>query len=349
MVGETRRGLMAMAGLLLPLIAVGLLVQLKLGAGQDHTLIYGALIALSLNTILAARHAGDLRTLHLLGTVLLIISATAFILLAHRTGDLSGGLLTSIVLLIVIVPMMPWGLRDATLVVCLSYCLLSLSSISVSGRFDADSLLSLQFVLLAAGSIALSLVARNAGIRKQEIAHRYELEQAHRDLQALSTRDPLTGCLNRRFLQQNFSAIAEESLRTGQPVQIALLDVDCFKSLNDSLGHQHGDRILKRLVAVFQEALPGNTHLVRLGGDEFAIVGLHPGLRGLTGLCLDHLATDPVLLEKGDGRPVEVSAGFATGPADELAELAALYRDADVDLYANKTSPRRRARTTLHA
>ena len=346
MITETRYGLVTMCAMMLGLTVAALVLHMTTGAGRDHFLIYGSLAALSLHILLTARLMSDVRTLHMLGTVLLVVSATAYILLAHRTGELSAGLLASIVLLIIVTPTIPWGLRDATMVVTLSYLLLSLSSVSVNGRFDADTLLTLQFLLIAAGSVALTLVARNADVRKQQIAQRFELERAHREMELLSTRDPLTGCWNRRFLQRQFSTIVETAVNDGLPLQLALLDIDDFKALNDNHGHQHGDRILKRIAAIFHESLPGNAYLIRLGGDEFAIVTTSPRLKDIVQRCLDHLATDPGLLERGDGVAVAASVGFAAGPPDAPADLDTLYREADEALYRNKRDRARRDRAS---
>ena len=155
-------------------------------------------------------------------------------------------------------------------------------------------------------------------------------------LQLVSTRDPLTGAWNRRFIEQNFDEFANRCYEEKRELQFALLDIDKFKLFNDTYGHHHGDLILQHLANVFIEMLPGDMHLVRLGGDEFAIIYSGDGLKQLVSRCLNHLRTDPILLEVSDGEPVTVTVGFAAGGLDAVANLTALYKEADEALYEAK-------------
>jgi diguanylate cyclase (GGDEF)-like protein len=87
---------------------------------------------------------------------------------------------------------------------------------------------------------------------------------------------------------------------------------------------------------VFIEMLPGNTHLIRLGGDEFAIVYRGEEFKRLVSRCLNHLLTDPILLQVSDGEPVTVAVGFAAGGLDKVADMTELYKEADEALYEAK-------------
>ena len=180
-------------------------------------------------------------------------------------------------------------------------------------------------------------IVRNTIVRKSNILTRFDLEDAHRELQLVSTRDPLTGAWNRRFIEQNFDDFAQRCYDANEKVQFALLDIDHFKYFNDTYGHHHGDLILQRLANVFIEALPGDAHVIRLGGDEFAIVYSGRGFDKLVSRCLNHLATDPRLLATSDGTPVTVAVGFAIGEADRRVDLDVLYKEADAALYQAKS------------
>jgi diguanylate cyclase (GGDEF)-like protein len=180
-------------------------------------------------------------------------------------------------------------------------------------------------------------IARNNIVRKGDIRTRYELEDAHRELQLISTRDPLTGAWNRRFIEQNFDEYARRCHDENKAVQFALLDIDKFKYFNDTYGHHHGDLILQHLATVFIDMLPGNSHLIRLGGDEFAIVYSGNSFKQLVRRCLDHLFTDPVLLQTSNGEPVTVAVGFAAGSLNEIADVTELYKEADENLYEAKS------------
>ena len=85
-------------------------------------------------------------------------------------------------------------------------------------------------------------------------------------------RDPLTGVENRAVLESRLPREIQLSQRHGTPASVLVLDVDRFKSINDSHGHHTGDLVLQRLVAVFQSVLRNTDLICRYGGDEFVIV-----------------------------------------------------------------------------
>ncbi|MDH3643250.1 MAG: GGDEF domain-containing protein [Gammaproteobacteria bacterium] len=326
--------MMAILSLLTQVAAI--VLYQRLGAHTSFLYTYGLLALLSLHVVVSARFVDDMRALNLLGTILLIVTGVAIMTIAHRSGTINAGLMASIVLLFMVMPLVPWGLREACTIVVLTYLMFTLSSLSVGGRFETETLWTLQFLILASATTAMLIIVRNAMVRKDDIRARYDLEDAHRELQLISTRDPLTGAWNRRYLDQNFYAIARTARREGKTLQLALLDVDSFKYLNDTFGHHHGDEILRRLANIFMEHLPGNAHLLRLGGDEFAVLHSGPNFQELIGRCLKHLETDPRLLDVENGQPVLVSVGFAGLADDEWKDLEALYKRADANLYAMK-------------
>lgn len=108
--------------------------------------------------------------------------------------------------------------------------------------------------------------ARAAEARIAELQH--ELDEASR----LMRHDQLTGALNRRGLEETFEKEAARALRRDLPLCIALLDIDNFKRLNDTYGHQTGDDALIHLVKIIQENLRPNDIVARLGGEEFIII-----------------------------------------------------------------------------
>ena len=277
--------------------------------------------------------------------VLLIFTSVAIMSIAHRTGSMSAGPMASIVLLFMVMPIMPWGLREASIVVGLSYLTITFSFLSVEGRFDQDTLWTAQFLILASATTAVLTMVRNTLLRKDEIRSKFDLEKAHRRLESMSMRDPLTGAWNRRFLEQKFDVYAECSFDANKQVRLALMDIDEFKRFNDTYGHHHGDLILCQLAKVFKDALPGNSHLIRIGGDEFAVLYATEEDERLIRRCLRHLSTDPILLEKSNGEPVYVSVGYATGGQDIVADLASLYVQADESLYQAKS---RRGQATFY-
>ena len=336
MLVETRKGITLMAFLSLVIQISSIALYQKMGVHGAFLYTYGLLALLSIHIIASVRFVSDLSALNLLGMILLVITGVAIMTIAHRTGSLNAGLMSSIVLLFMVMPLVPWGVREASIIVGLTYVTFTFSIISVEGRFDSESMWTVQFLILAAATTAMLIIGRNTVVRKGEIRTRYDLEDAHRELQLISTRDPLTGAWNRRFVEQNFDEYAQRCFEDQEEVQLALMDIDKFKYFNDTFGHHHGDLILQHLAKVFIDMLPGNTHLIRLGGDEFAIVFRGEDFKRLVSRCLNHLLTDPVLLQVSDGEPVTVAVGFASGGLDKVPNITDLYKEADDALYEAK-------------
>lgn len=340
MLEETRKGIAIMAALSLLTQGSAVLLYYRLGVDGSFLYTYGLLALLSAHIVMSSRWVSDIGSLHLLGTILLVVTGVAIMAVAHRTGTVNAGLLTSVVLLFMVMPLTPWGLREAFIVAGLTYLVFTFSALSVEGRFDPETLWTLQFLILASATIAILTIMRNTAVRRDDIRARYDLENAQRRLELISTRDPLTGAWNRRYLEQNFVSVAAVARKEDKALHFALLDVDAFKQLNDNHGHQHGDHILRRLVQVLMDNLPGTAHVLRLGGDEFAILDSTEDFVASVNRCLVHLETDPKLIQIS-GEPVRVSVGFSSIPPHQTADLDTLYSQADNALYAQKAERKR--------
>ena len=333
---ETRMGLLSLATLLLALQVGILFLEYRAGRGDSYLYTFVILSLLSCHMIFSSRFIKDTETLHYLAMTYLIIYGTSIALVAHRSGQFEISLMAACVMLIVSIPLVPWGLKEAAAVAILIYTMFTASSVAVAGRFDLETLSTLQFLFVASTAIALSLVARNVRVRKHDIETRFDLEQAQRRHEHLSLTDPLTGAFNRRYLDRYYTTLVAEAQSRDQRVYLALLDIDQFKPLNDTFGHHAGDEILKQLVEILVKNLPGNSVVVRLGGDEFAIVFIGDKVHEIVTQCLKHLATDPAVLRVTQGQPVIVSAGFAIAADEEARELHDVYRAADEQLYIAK-------------
>ncbi len=144
-----------------------------------------------------------------------------------------------------------------------------------------------------------------------------------------ASRDPLTGLANRRGFDSALDELLATSDRTGEPLSAALLDLDHFKAINDTEGHDAGDRVLRQVAEIWRTALPGTAVLARHGGDEFAL--LLPGLSGPAAL-------DLVRRIRASHPQIGMSCGVAEHRADDSA--AQLMRRADLALYTVKTAGR---------
>jgi diguanylate cyclase len=152
----------------------------------------------------------------------------------------------------------------------------------------------------------------------------------------LAQHDTLTGMPNRA----QFTARAEQAIAAAtdaRPAAIAVLDLDRFKEVNDTLGHANGDRLLVALAERLSTTMRDSDTLARLGGDEFGVVlsGIHGAGEAVEVLTrLRSVLTEPVVI---DGLPltVEASVGFALAPCDG-ADVDVLLTHADVAMYVAK-------------
>jgi len=170
-----------------------------------------------------------------------------------------------------------------------------------------------------------------------DVTDRHRLEAY---LEELALRDPLTGAHNRRALEVELSSrLAAES--TGAPVgALVLLDIDHFKDVNDTFGHNIGDDVLRHLVAEWRRRLRRNDVLVRTGGDEFVVLLGDADPDSAESVARDLLALADTAILTVTGVASSVSAGMALLRADE--EPAELLRRADEALYLAKRGGRGR-------
>ncbi len=154
-------------------------------------------------------------------------------------------------------------------------------------------------------------------------------------------RDPLTGLPNRALLMDRLEHACHQALRQERLLGIGLLDLDGFKQVNDRLGHEVGDRLLKAVVERLHQELRAEDTIARIGGDEFAL--LLPSierLEELEVLCERILAAirQPLKI-RGESITVSGSIGLTLYPLDD-SDARTLLRHADLALYAAKAGGR---------
>ena len=333
---DTRRGVQIVATL--SIVAQASVALLVVASGAPAVVLKTNLIVgvLSVHVMVSAVFVEDVRSLQMLGVAFLIVSAVAITFLAHGTGDLSIGMMAAIVMLFVVIPVIPWALREALAVVALAYFLLTVSLLSVPGRFDTQALVVLQLLLLGSAVVVLVVTGRNTLVRKHDIRARYELERAHREMEVLSMKDHLTGAWNRRFLSERFEQILRDCHGQGRKMQMAVLDIDNFKGINDRYGHHVGDKILVSLSAVFMKKLGESGYLVRLGGDEFQVLYCGGDLEKLIDETVAEIQQGEIALSLAGERSVTLSAGMVSIDPDGSVDLEELYKTADSALYSAK-------------
>ncbi len=176
---------------------------------------------------------------------------------------------------------------------------------------------------------------------KQLQARRAEAEQVQAALREQAIRDPLTDLFNRRYLEETLVRELARAARDGQPVSLVILDVDNFKALNDTHGHQAGDALLRRLAEVLCRETRASDAACRYGGEEFVVV--LPGTPLATAQDRAEqwraaFAGLPETIRTTVSVGVACCVPTATTPLDQQA--AALLRAADRALYAAKAAGR---------
>lgn len=116
--------------------------------------------------------------------------------------------------------------------------------------------------------------------QKQEIAvQNEELAEANTRLEKKSITDQLTGAYNRRYIMRQMEQELAIAIRHSLPLSILLIDIDHFKNVNDTHGHQVGDEVLREMVQVLSESIRTSDVMGRYGGEEFIVLAPHTGLQ----------------------------------------------------------------------
>lgn len=177
----------------------------------------------------------------------------------------------------------------------------------------------------------------------------YDFEEALRrqdEMRQLAETDPLTGLFNRRALRERLEREISRAERSNTVMSCLMLDIDLFKRLNDTYGHELGDRVLVQLADLLRREQRAMDVLARLGGEEFVVVLPETGMRGA------RIYAERILRKVGAAtlgtaqHPVQitVSIGIATFPDERVTETDSLLRLADTNLLRAKADGRNRYR-----
>jgi diguanylate cyclase (GGDEF)-like protein/PAS domain S-box-containing protein len=170
-----------------------------------------------------------------------------------------------------------------------------------------------------------------------------ETNRLQAQLREQAVRDPLTGLYNRRYLDATLDREISRANRNGHSLALAILDIDHFKKVNDTYGHQCGDDVLKSLGAMLRTSVRGGDIACRWGGEEFMLVLPHMSLdtaRQRTDQWRTAFSSIAFALGE-DQANITLSVGIAVFP-DHGRDAATLIQCADIALYTAKSEGRNR-------
>ena len=247
-----------------------------------------------------------------------------------------------------------WG-NTIFVILLLTFGIISLALPAL--RTGAETFFKIKFTEAVLGLISFIIIFNFYTIYQQIIIKRLRRQlaekQGHTDiLRNLAMLDPLTGLYNRRFAEQRLTAEVVRSGRKGHPLTVMTLDLNNFKTINDTFGHAAGDQVLRKFALHLNKVIRGSDLAVRLGGDEFLILLPECSLEQVQTI-LGRLGSIEVEWQ-GQQIPVTFSAGwkqYSLGDsAEQLLELAdqALYERKRAGKEAARAANMGQGKTPLH-
>ncbi|MFA7415035.1 MAG: EAL domain-containing protein [Rhizobium sp.] len=194
--------------------------------------------------------------------------------------------------------------------------------------------------------VANELAKLEATALAQSLSHANEdiLQKSNR-LEVLANCDTITGLANRMHFNGRLAGDIARAVTLGEPVALLLIDLDRFKSINDSFGHSAGDAVLREIAGRLRRTIGGEGLIARLGGDEFGVIlcGTDARGRALAHAERLHKASLQPISVGGTASVVSLSMGLASFPA-QASSAEELMACADMALYEAKDTGRRRIR-----
>lgn len=217
---------------------------------------------------------------------------------------------------------------------------------SKSYSYSADwrEMVSTMTVMTCGVVLTLGIMSRGAEIQRylvRTMQEQQELLVRNTMMEKLSKTDALTGLYNHKTFHGYLDKLIEQSERTDMKLQLALIDIDNFKTINDTFGHWVGDLILRRVAEGIRHSLAADDFAARYGGEEFAVIiadkSAEMAYRAAESI---RLAIAGELHDELNGQPVTVSIGVCAYEPGLGKE--SLFKGADAALYKAKRSGKNR-------
>jgi diguanylate cyclase (GGDEF)-like protein len=219
--------------------------------------------------------------------------------------------------------------------IALAVAVAMLTALASTLLVDAAATVAAPEYLVATIVLIASVTMYVTGLMRAEVRHRGE-----------SVLDPLTGLLNRATLAQRFEEVRQQAVLAHKPVSFVLFDLDAFKRVNDTYGHETGDAVLRDVAYELRKALRSFELAYRVGGEELLLI--LPGTDEAEAAVLAERVRRRVAASRPGGISVTISAGVSAGFGDGLS-YERLFERADQRLYEAKSSGRNRVVPTPHA
>jgi diguanylate cyclase (GGDEF)-like protein len=233
-------------------------------------------------------------------------------------------------------PILPWmvvpvamsAVRFRAQVVAVGVAIEALLVVIVGLTVDAAALIAHPALSIVSVTLTASVASIALAIQGAEMQHRQE-----------SVLDPLTGLLNRKSLLPRFQELQQQAQQQHAPICMIAADLDRFKDVNDTYGHEVGDAVLQEAAYEMRKCLRSFELFYRLGGEEFLAV--IPGADLAQGRDLAEQMRLAVEKAKPSGTNITVSIGVGVAAGDQL-EFEQLFNAADQALYEAKHAGRNR-------
>jgi diguanylate cyclase (GGDEF)-like protein len=233
-------------------------------------------------------------------------------------------------------PILPWmvvpvamsAVRFRAQVVAVGVVIEALLVVIVGLTVDAAALFAHPALSIVSVTLTASIAAIALAIQGAEMQHRQE-----------SVLDPLTGLLNRKSLLPRFQELQQQAQQQRAPICMIAADLDRFKDVNDTYGHEVGDAVLREAAYEMRKCLRSFELFYRLGGEEFLAV--IPGADLVQGREMAEQMRLAVEKAKPSGTTITVSIGVGVAAGDQL-EFEQLFNAADQALYEAKHAGRNR-------
>jgi diguanylate cyclase (GGDEF)-like protein/PAS domain S-box-containing protein len=203
---------------------------------------------------------------------------------------------------------------------------------------DVDSQLREETSLKGLDSVADSATEKLMSAQSEILKKEMELQNAYHKLDELAYTDVLTELPNRRHMEDMLQNEAKRTSRTKREFSICICDIDDFKKINDSYGHDVGDMVLKEVSAIFQNCIRTTDSVGRWGGEEFLFILTETPLKG-SYIVMERVRQEVEQHKFINGETeikVTVTLGASTYEPD--SELENIIKQADLALYAGKKS-----------